>query len=223
LLLARLIYGYDLGLHLFFSDSQINRVDVSSASRQDTKPIFPLPEKLLNNFKAETSDELEFQAYTLRTPCAPWEQILRLQSPLNALFDEIAAAITHTQFKPMHNQEWKDVDFVLYWIEPIMQKLLSMEPPLHFRSSVLRLGICLFLGPIRSNYGKLGVSTKIYVTKLKSLLRAPTNHCSIEDDIPKPLLLWILFFGLMESWGLPEEEWFIEATIETAKECGLHA
>jgi hypothetical protein len=61
------------------------------------------------------------------------------------------------------------------------------------------------------------------VTKVKSLLRAPTNHCSMEDDIPKPLLLWILFFGLMESWGLPEEEWFIEATIETAKECGLHA
>lgn len=144
------------------------------------------------------------------------------QSPFNAIFDEIVAAIAHTRFKSMLNQKWKDVDFIIYWIEPIMHKLLSMEYPLKFTDSVLRLGICLFLGPIRSDCGKLGVSTKIYVAKLKSLLREPKNCRAIEDNIPKRLLLWILFFGLLESWELPEEEWFIEATIKTGRDCGLH-
>lgn len=205
----------------------VYEVHISSVSRRDVKPRVPIPEGLLHACKAESPEELGFQAHAFRTAAAPWRRLLLSENPLLHIFDEINSAIAHSRFKSMRNEKWKHADFVVYWIEPIMHKLLNIgsgseeENPLTFRDAALRMGMCLFLGPIRRNCGKLGVSTRIYVIKLKSLLAESNNSRDRHGDMPKVLLLWILFFGLLESWKLPEEEWFIKATLETARGCGL--
>ena len=54
-----------------------------------------------------------------------------------------------------------------------MHKLFSMRSQLtSVQEEVCRLGIILFMGLIRRSCGKLGVSSTIYVRKLKALFLA---------------------------------------------------
>jgi len=36
-----------------------------------------------------------------------------------------------------------------------------------------------------------------------------------------PLLLWILFFGLLESWTVPQQHWFLTTLVAVAKTMGI--
>jgi len=145
---------------------------------------------------------------------------------LRIAFDDINASITHATFMTAQNKEWQNADFIVYWIDPILHRLLGTTMHQHDQEktdlleSVSRLGICLFLGPIRLNCGKLGCSTKVYVRKLKDLLSQYNDD--VGYIIPEAMLLWVLFFGMLESWDLPEEEWFVDLTASVDARMNLY-
>ena len=140
----------------------------------------------------------------------PWDKILSSGHPLLVIFQSLNTAISHTQLDQSHDDKWS---FIEYWIDPIIHRLLSIDPPSEadittaLLYEMCRLGICVFVGSIRRNCGKLGASTKVYVKKLKELLSHPGNANVVM--VPRMFILWILFFGMLESVGLDEEEWFL--------------
>lgn len=78
-----------------------------------------------------------------------------------------------------------------------------------------RLAIFFFLGELRRQCGALGVSTTLFLSKFK-------NHmmdfgATIDWQPCHPLLLWMLFFRILESWGLPEQDWYFETIVSVAK------
>jgi hypothetical protein len=59
------------------------------------------------------------------------------------------------------------------------------------------------------------VSTKVYVSKLKALLSDTDDHV---DWTPFNLLrLWLLFFGMLESWQQPEASWYDDSVSKVAE------
>ena len=196
----------------------LGRVDISSATGQDSRPRFPLREKFIQTFKYETAQELEFQRLAVQLP-ASWKQIFPPGHQLNDIFSDLTAAIAHTDFKTMKKEFWRDVNFILYWLDPIMHKLLCLRSELTPLQEVCRLGIILFTGPIRRNCGKLGVDSTVYVRKLKDLFLATQDK--IDWTPHTQLLLWVLFFGMLETWRLPEQCWYVSSLCLTARGLGL--
>lgn len=234
LMLARMVYGYGSDLRSnrkTGTDVRYSSVDVSAASRQDVQPRFPLPTELLDILKNLTLEEVEFHRRANKISTPSWRGIFPPHHAFNNIFREIMSAKIHIQFKIVKRQRWRDVDFVLYWIGPIMHKLMSMErltAPIGMRDipnlwqEIVRLGICISLGPVRRNSGKIGVSTKTFVIKLEALLSGITSEEMIFLlQISPILLLWVMFFGMLESWNLPQEKTFIESTTLVANQCGL--
>jgi hypothetical protein len=153
---------------------------------------------------------------------APWKQIFPHGHSFNAIFADLTAAIAHSIFKTTRKELWRGVDFILYWLDPIMHKLLCLRSELTSpQEEMCRLGIILFMGPIRRNCGKLGVSSKVYVRKLKALFLATRDE--IDWTPQTQLLLWTLFFGMLETWRLPEQGWYVSSLCLTAKGLGLNS
>jgi len=194
-------------------------VDISAACRFDIEPRFPIPEEVSRNY---TSQILREQTFRQEQPEAllPWQKLLPADSPLIEIFDGIFDASIHAKFVQSIGEVWMSVEYILYWVDPLIHKLLSLDTekdnnnPENLLHDMCRLGICIFLCPLRRNCGKLGVSGKIYVKKLKALLSSPSNANVIK--LPRQFMLWILFFGMLESGGLPEEKWFLASLVKTA-------
>lgn len=199
-------------------------MDISAACRFDANPRFPLPEESFQNNVEQTPQEQEFhREFTQKSPL--WQKLLPTDNPLIKVFDGINSAIIHAKFKESKKEKWKCVEYILHWIDPIMHNLLSLgtgtdkDNAESLLYNMCRLGICVFVGPIRRNCGKLGVSTKVYVKKLKQLLSNPCNANVIK--VPRPFMLWILFFGMLESHGLQDEQWYLASLVKTARSFGL--
>jgi len=199
-------------------------VDISAACRFDMKPRFPLPEEVPRGHFKQVPQEQEPHAKSTQK-ALPWLKLLPAGNPLIEIFGQIHTAILYTKSKELRKAKWKCIEYILYWIDPIMHNLLSLEtetdgkPSENLLFNMCRLGICIFLGPIRRNCGKLGVSTKIYVRKLKTLLSNPHNANVIK--VPRAFMLWLLFFGMLESRGLQDEQWYLASLAKTASGFGL--
>jgi len=183
------------------------------------KPRFPLSEEILRHHVKQELEEQQFEQISAENSSS-WGNLLSADSPLTEIFNSINIAITHAMLKESKNEKWKCIEYILYLVDPIMHKLLSLENEINGDTSesllysMGRLGICIFMGPIRRNCGKLGVSTKIYVKKMKDLLSDPRNANVIK--VPRSFILWILFFGMLEAHGLQEEDWYLASLVKTA-------
>lgn len=189
-------------------------VDMTRSLRQDNKPLFPLPEQTLRDAQNDQSaDDFVFFAQTLHS--APWQQIFPPNHYMISTFDELQRAVEVTRLKTARNQQWRVVNFVIFRMYPIVHRLLSLglvvspNDKWSIVQEASRLGILLFLGEIRRQCGALGVSTKLYVTKLKFLME--NLGTTVDWTSANLLLLWIMFFGLLESWELPEQDWYVES------------
>ncbi len=132
-----------------------------------------------------------------------------------SIFDELQRAIEVSRLKTARNQQWRVVNFVIFQIYPFVHQMLSMglvaNP--NDRWSIVqeasRLGILLLLGEIRRQCGALGVATRLYVRKLKLFMESLGT--TVDWTSANLLLLWIMFFGFLESWELPEQDWYVES------------
>ncbi|CZR67426.1 uncharacterized protein PAC_17325 [Phialocephala subalpina] len=189
-------------------------VDMTRSLRQDTKPQFPLPEEMLQAVQNDQSaDDFVFFA---RTPySAQWREIFPPNHPMMSVFDELQHAVEVAKLKAMRNQQWRIVNFVIFRMYPTIHRLLSMglDPDPDDQWSIVqeasRLGILLFMGEIRRKCGALGVSTRLYITKLKVFMEGLGS--TIDWTSANMLLLWVMFFALLESWKLPEQDWYVES------------
>lgn len=143
---------------------------------------------------------LNFNDWWFQQP-ASWKKIFPRGHQLNDIFSNLTAAVTDTVFKTTKKEFWRDVNFILYWLDPIMHKLLCLRSELTSFQEVCRLGIILFMGQIQRNCGKLGVSSAVYVRKLKALFLATQDK--IDWTPHTQLLLWVLFFGMLEPGDFP--------------------
>lgn len=182
--------------------------------RQDTKPQFPLPEQMIRSVQNDQSAD-EFVFFTQTHHPAPWRQIFPTNNPMITVFDEIQNTVEVAKMKAMRNQQWRVINFVIFRVYPTLHRLLSigLDPHPGDQWSIVqeasRLGIVLFIGEIRRQCGALGVSTRLHVTKLKVFMEGLGS--TIDWTSANALLLWIMFFGLLESWKLPEQDWYVDS------------
>jgi len=127
------------------------------------KPRFPLPEEVPRGHFKQVPQEQEPHAKSTQK-ALPWLKLLPAGNPLIEIFGQIHTAILYTKSKELRKAKWKCIEYILYWIDPIMHNLLSLEtetdgkPSENLLFNMCRLGICIFLGPIRRNCGKLGLN-----------------------------------------------------------------
>lgn len=162
----------------------------------------------------------------------PWRKHFPPGNPVSTAFDEIVTAIQYKKNKAERGQVWMTVEFSTFWIDPISHSLLghrteySTENLLDIVQEAARLGIILFFCEIRRKCGVLAVRSTLYVRKLKDFL--VTMGCGIDWSPSYAMLLWSLFFGVLESWreGLREDlreehEWLLKSVAWVANEMEL--
>lgn len=194
--------------------------------KHDAKPIYPMPETLLDIQQQQFG--LEFTTLdNEHTTEGPWKHIFPDGHLMIDVFDQLRSATELAHSKATKDQSWKVVNFVLTRMYPIVHRLMIFESEIDpsdywgIIQEATRLGIFLFLGEIRRQCGALGVSTTLFVAKVKSFMSIMGD--TIDWRPCHPLLLWILFFGTLESWGLPEQVWFVETVLSIAKSMDIRS
>ena len=142
---------------------------------------------------------------------------------LNTAFHDTRIAIDFTKYKEARGERWKNVKFLTYWIDPILHTLVGKSIPATDARSVMqeatRLGLILFLCKLRQISGQLGIETKLFVAKLKTLLLYGGLDVYLKSL--EPMLVWIVVFGMVESWNMDERTWYIEMIANLALEMNL--
>ncbi|KAH6718902.1 hypothetical protein BKA61DRAFT_652540 [Leptodontidium sp. MPI-SDFR-AT-0119] len=201
-------------------------VDLGGACRRDSKPTFPPPDRLIKAVQGIFRGNLKLTPNHVPTRSPrPWANAISQDCLLTNAFDDLLKAINHTKIKAARNEDWLEVRFVVFWIDPIVHSLLGQGPdsqptdgPSVVRETT-RIGLILFLSKLRRVGGQLGVSTTFFVTKLRGL--ASTMAWKILWDTSERLLLWALFIGMLESWGTEDKDWFAETTAMAAHWMGI--
>ena len=140
-------------------------------------------------------------------------------------FDDLLRAINYIKIRTARNDDWIEVKFIVFWIDPIVHGILGQGPdtqPSDGPSVVqetARIGLILFLFKLRRVCGQLGVSTTFFVKKLRTL--ASTLAWKTLWNTSEPLLLWVLFVGMLESFGTEDEGWYVETTAMAAHWMGI--
>ncbi|KAL2068635.1 hypothetical protein VTL71DRAFT_14972 [Oculimacula yallundae] len=200
--------------------SLIYGVEMTRICRQDTKPLFPVPKMFditqEQQFGNQSTPELNAAIAT-----GPWTEIFPKEHPIIETFDNLNYAIRLAAAKAKHDQSWKVVNFVIRQMYPIVHKLMSLKVdnvPQDYWTIVqeaTRLAIFFFLGQLRRECGALGVSTALFLSKFKHHMA--TLGTTIDWLPCRPLLLWMLFFGSLESLGTPEQDWYLETLVCVAR------
>ncbi len=201
----------------------LNSVEMTKILKHDTKPIYPVPETLLDNQQQQFGLEYTV-ANTDRSIKGLWTYIFPDGHLMIDVFNDLLSATELAHRKAAAGQTWATVDFLLTRMYPIIKLIASKSQVELFDSwgivqEASRLGVFLFLGEIRRRCGALGVSTTLFVAKLKSFMSIMGN--TIDWHPCHPILLWILFFGTVESWGLSEQDWFLEEVLSVAKRMNI--
>ncbi|KAG4434221.1 hypothetical protein IFR05_010291 [Cadophora sp. M221] len=201
-------------------------VDLSGACRRDSKPTFPPPDRLIKVVQSIFRGNLKLTPNHVPTRSPrPWANAISQDCLLTNAFDDLLKAINYTRIKAARGEDWLEVRFVVFWIDPIVHNLLGQGPetqPTDGLSVVLettRVGLILFLFKLRRVGGQLGVSTTFFIAKLRRL--ASTMAWKILWDTSERLLLWVLFVGMLESQGTEDEDWFAETTAMAAHWMGM--
>ena len=194
-------------------------VDISGASRQDLKPRFPHPTKMLQGIQeSETSTPLN-------PSLQPRKQWFNPSHVLTSIFDDLNAAIQHTESRSAQNQTWRQVTFIIHWIDPVLHRLLNINSNVRRNGSAsviqeaCRLGIILFLAEVRRKCGVMCVTTTVYISKLKDLLLKTDDR--VDWTQFSLLRLWLLFFGMVESGQQPEADWYADSVCKVAERLQL--
>ncbi|KAH9207786.1 hypothetical protein DL95DRAFT_415304 [Leptodontidium sp. 2 PMI_412] len=203
--------------------SLIYGVEMTRICRQDTKPLFPVPKTFdITQEQQFGSPSTTLPYLTTSTPARPWNDIFPVGHPIIDTFENLNSVIQLAASKATQDKSWKVVNFVIRRLYPIVHKLMSLK----IEDAIIndywaivqdasRLAIFFFLGELRRQCGALGVSTTLFLSNFK-------NHmmdfgATIDWQPCHPLLLWMLFFGILESWGLPEQDWYFETIVSVAK------
>ncbi|KAG4438503.1 hypothetical protein IFR05_006026 [Cadophora sp. M221] len=207
--------------------SLIYGVEMTRICRQDTKPLFPVPKMFdITQEQQFGNPSINLPSIATSTSTRPWKDIFPASHPIIDTFDSLTSVIQLAALKATQDQSWKVVNFVIRRLYPIVHKLMDLKIEgaivndyWDIVQEASRLAIFFFLGELRRQCGALGVSTTLFLTKFKSHM---IDFGSGIDWQPcHRLLLWMLFFGTLESWELPEQDWYVETIVRVAKAMGL--
>ncbi|KAH7403648.1 hypothetical protein BKA64DRAFT_669617 [Cadophora sp. MPI-SDFR-AT-0126] len=206
----------------------VSGVDLGGACRRDSRPKLPGPDRLVQGIQGAFRDKLKLPSNHLPSPSPrPWANAIPRDHILTKAFDDLLRAINYTKIRKARNEDWIEVRFIVFWIDPIIYNVLGQGPetqPSDGPSAVqetTRIGLILFLFKLRRVCGQLGVSTTLFVKKLKTL--ASTMAWKTLWSACEPLLLWVLFIGMLESWRTEDEDWYTETTAMAAHWMGLRS
>lgn len=143
---------------------------------------------------------------------------------LTDIFDNVSIVVTISRSPSAK----KDAGhFNLLWITPLLHHLLSLSLPspnsledqdlLGTMQEASRLGIILFFAEIRRKCGDLGVPTEVQSKKLRAALSRPGWS---RWALFEPLILWLLFFGALES-EREDRGWFCNSMVLAARNLGV--
>ncbi|KAH7306113.1 hypothetical protein BKA65DRAFT_601851 [Rhexocercosporidium sp. MPI-PUGE-AT-0058] len=201
--------------------SLIYGVEMTRICQQDTKPLFPVP-KMFDITQEQQFGSPSTPLPQIATSTRPWGAIFLAGHPIIDTFDSLDAIIQLSESKANQGQSWKVVNFVIRRLYPIVHRLMILKNiegvPTGYWAIVQeasRLAIFFFLGELRRQCGALRVSTTLFLSKFKSHMT--TVGASIDWEPCLPLLLWMLFFGTLESWGLPAQDWYVETIVSVAE------
>ena len=201
---------------------------MSGASRQDLRPRFPYSPKALQvvqDLVGTCPDEHQPFRFSNPSRLQPRLHTFGDSQFLIEIAEDLAKAMKYAMLRAAQHQLWRQVNFIIYWIDPVLHRLLSVDVKVNKKDSsrviheAIRLGIILFLGEVRRKCGVMCVSTIVYLRKLKKLLSETDKH--VDWALYKPIRLFLLFFGLVESWQQPEAKWYIEAVSSLAIESNV--
>ncbi|KAK0104801.1 hypothetical protein ONS95_005069 [Cadophora gregata] len=201
-------------------------VDLSGACRRDSRPTFPPPDRLIQAVQRAFRDKLKLSPnHAPNLSPRPWANAIPRDHLLTKGFDDLLRAINYTKIKTAHNEDWIEVKFIVFWIDPIVHNVLGQGPETQpsdgpsIVQETTRIGLILFLFKLRRVCGQLGVSTIFFIKKLKSL--ASTMAWKTLWNSSEPLLLWVLFVGMLEAWGTEDQEWYAETAAMAAHWMGM--
>lgn len=199
-----------------------SRVETTRICRHDSRSLFPVPERV---FDTETERLVPTELSRRPTSNGQWWQIFPREHPIIDIFDCLLSVLELAHLKAAKKESWQTVNFLLCNLYSTMHALMGLKiqecsnDHWIIIQEALRLAIFMFLGDIRRQCGALGVSTRVFVAKFKALMII--KGCSIDWSSAYPLLLWMLFFGLLESNVCPEYDWYLESFVTVANRMNL--
>ena len=194
-------------------------VEMMSICQQDLKSAFPFP--MMFDIAQEQQFGSPPSLYAEMALTNPWKQIFPANDPIVNIFEDLNYALRLADYKSSQGQSWKVVNFVVYRLCPIVHKLISLKTNRFLADywdvvrEASRLAIFFFLSEPRRQCGALGVSNTLFLSKFKCHMS--TFGTSIDWKLCRPLHLWMLFFGTLESRGFLEQDWFAETLISVAR------
>jgi len=199
---------------------QLFGVDLAGACRRDSKARFPPPDTLIQEAH-NTNHSPAIGAYGISPFLASYIGLYIQDHLLVNAFHDLGIAIEYINRKSRLGEPWADINFFVYWIDPIVHSLVGQEflEEGKLLQEATRLGLLLFLSKIRRYCGQLGVSTRCFSAKLRSLVsRKNVSNFGVSA---KKILLWALLMGLVESKEEADQSWYIIKVAEIAYEMGF--
>ena len=181
----------------------ISWTDLTGAFSQDIPSLVPLP--------------LRWQAYGSSSPDAPrsvrnisllWKQRFPTQLEWISIFDDLNQLIALD--RGFTDEQRYLAETTGCWVEPTMVRLLAVRPLSRSDDSgsimeeVCRLGTLLFLAPLWRWIGTHPVWTGSLTRNLLFTLR----NLVVEWDELKPLLVWSVYFAVLETRDPQEKSQF---------------
>ncbi|KAH7377943.1 hypothetical protein BKA64DRAFT_687582 [Cadophora sp. MPI-SDFR-AT-0126] len=198
---------------------QLFGVDIAGACRRDSETRFPLPDTLIQEVHT-TNHSPTIGAYGTSPFLASCLGLYKHDQLLLKAFHDLSIAIDYVERKSRLGEAWADIKFFVFWIDPIVHSLVGQEFSEESKSlqEVTRLGLLLFLSKTRRYCGQLGVSTRCFNTKLRSLVTE--QDLSNFGVLGEKVLLWALFMGSVESMEKSDQDWYIDKLAEVTYKMG---
>ncbi|KAG4429803.1 hypothetical protein IFR05_014714 [Cadophora sp. M221] len=199
---------------------QLFGVDLAGACRRDSKPRFPLPDYLIQETQTANYSHA-IGPYGISPGLASCIGLFRHDTILLKAFHDLSIAIEHVNRKARLGEDWADIKFFIFWIDPIVHGLVGREFLVDEKAlqELTRLGLLLLLSKTRRYCGQLGVSTRYFVGKLNNLLAGQNSFISGVSS--EKVLLWAVFMGMFETKDENDGDWFIKKAASVAYKLGF--
>lgn len=196
-------------------------MDLAGACRRDRRPRFPLPETLVRKVQVRSGSH-GIGPYRTSIGLASSMLLFREDKMLIKALYDLNVAIEYTTGKSERGEYWAGFKFCIFWIDPIVHSLVGQgfsTDGLGTFQETTRLGLLLLLSKLRRHCGQLGVSTKLFTSKMRNTISDIPS--SVSWGMFNVLLLWSLFVGMLESHKTPDHDWYLEKTAKVAYEMGF--
>lgn len=135
---------------------------------------------------------------------------------MNSATNELLALVQFIISERAVRYLWDDGVFAGLHVVPLLSKFLSIRHnisesnPTFASEESRRIGALLYLAGIRQRFG-VNLAKDIYIPKLKHAIMVQ-NNSNLEKI--KPVMVWLLVIGGVQSLMHDDHNWFVSATVQ---------